>query len=130
MKKQIAVILILATVFICTQCATAQNYTPIATHDFGVDSVTGLDKQLQVWQLTIDVKSNKIIVVYDIVLVSNNVVVSVLRTDSYVRDNTTLTTNFNALRTSSLGQGIAYLINQDIGKINSFETLVTDLLQK
>jgi len=130
MKKQFIALLILAVIGICTQCATAQTYNPIAVHDFGTDSITQLDKQLRVTSLTIDAKMNQIRVYYDIVLLSNNVVVTVVGSGSYIRDNNTPALNFNALRTSSIGQSIAYMIAQDIGKIKSLETIETDLIQK
>jgi len=130
MKKQIIALLILAVIGICTQCATAQNYTPIATKSLGVDSLTQLDKELRVVSLNIDSKMNQIRVYYEIVLLNDSVYVTTLSGGSYIRDNNTSFKNFDALRVSSVGQGITYLITQDIGKINSVQTLETDLQQK
>lgn len=130
MKKQLIAILILAVIGICTQCACAQNYTPIATKSLGVDSLTQLDKEIWVHTLNIDSKMHQIRVYYDVVLLSNNVFVTAVNSGSYIRDNNTPSQNFNALKSNSLGQGITYLITQDIGKIQSGKTIETDLLQK
>lgn len=130
MKKQIIAILILLIIGLFSQCAFAQSYNPIAVKAFGVDSATQLDKQVRIWQLLIDAKAEKITVFYDIVLVSNNIVVSIIKADTYIRDNSTSFKNFTSLRTSTLGQGISYLINQDVGRVQSLETIVNDLIQK
>jgi hypothetical protein len=62
--------------------------TPIAVKDFGIDPISTLTQQVWVWQLTIDAKSEVVIVVYDEVLVaSNGNLVKVVKTDSYKRFN-------------------------------------------
>lgn len=129
MKKQIITLLILAIIGVCTQCATAQN-TPIATKSFGVDSVSGLNKNLVVYGININTDMQRIEVLYKIVLVSTTGTQFEVSRASFIRDNSTNAGNFNVLRNSSLGQGLSYSVLQDIGKIQSFETLITDLQQK
>lgn len=113
------------------------DFTPIASKSFGIDAATGLEKKVIVWQQCNDVKSQKIICVYDIVLVApTGKVVSVLLTSSYERNNISETetheasNKFDELRGSQIGQGIAQLIQADLNAVNSFETLDEDLQQK
>lgn len=64
------------------------GYTPIAVKDLGQDSLTTLNKQEQVWQITICAKSEQIIVVYDTVLIApNGAIANVLSIDNYTRYN-------------------------------------------
>lgn len=120
MKK---LLLSLSLSFLLSGCVFAT--TPIATKSLGVDSITGLDKQVQVWQLTIDAKAEKIVVVYDVVLLYNGKVVSVLSTDMYTRENRPAHTDmagntidadnrFSQYRSSQLGQAIEAMIQQTI----------------
>lgn len=113
------------------------EYTPIAQKSFGIDTVTGLEKRLYVWQQVNDVKSQKIVVVFDIVLISpTGKVVSTLSTGTFERINIPETNThlaspkFDDLRKSPIGQGISGLIAKDLEDIKSFETLHEDLAQK
>jgi hypothetical protein len=105
-----------------------EQYIPIAIHDFGIDQDTGLQKQLWVWQITIDKKSNKIAVIYDIILIApTGIALMILKTGSYIRDNDTDSQHFATMQAGPLGQGITISITEDLDKIQSFETLEQDL---
>lgn len=109
--------------------------TPITTKDLGLDKETGLNKELQVWQLLIDTKSEKITVVYDIVLLSpTGLVVSVLETKTYYRYNykggidgggNKINDNlmFDYYRNSDLGKGIISLIEKTIADYPNVEQI-------
>lgn len=114
--------------------------TILGTKDLGQDPETTLNRQLQVWQITIDGKSETILVVYDIVLLSpNDKVVKILSTENYRRFNrpeytngeTTIPANnkFDALKLSPVGQMILGMLQVDLNNIQGFDTLGEDLAQ-
>ena len=107
------------------------SYQPIATKALpGTDSVTGLARQIQVWKLTCDAKSETVSVAYDVVTVlDSGKVASILLTDQYRRYNADLNSKFDALRASQAGQDITALITSDLNLITSFETIRSDLMQ-
>lgn len=102
--------------------------------DLGIDDNTGLNKQLQVWQINIDGKSEVVTVVYDIVLLSpTNKVIQTLSTDNFKRfdrlaqldeDNNVLmeaSLKWTYLKESPLGKGILGMIALDLSKYPDFE---------
>ncbi len=116
--------------------------TPIATKKF-TNNKLQLDQQIVVWQLTIDAKSEIIVIVYQIETLSpTGIIVATSDNQTYTRynkqplldaDGITIITQgnmkFDALRSSALGQGIAGLIGSDLNLIKSLDTLITDLAQ-
>lgn len=108
---------------------------PIAVKPIGVDSVTGLNQQLVVWQLTIDSKSEIVVVVYNIETLSpNGKVVSTSENKTYTRynrkesmrqDSTIIPANlkFTELRNSPVGQMISGMIANDVKVLNSIADL-------
>lgn len=97
------------------------SFAQIATKSLGLDTLTGLPQRINVWQLTIDAKSNVIVVVYNIQTLSPNGSVVVYTGDnkSYSRTGA----RFDALKASSLGQGIIGIITNDISVINTVKDL-------
>ena len=119
MKKLTALFLLIVSV------AVAQ---PIATKSLGTDSASGLQKEVRAWQLTIDTKSEIVVVVYDIVLLSpKGKIVSILETNTYrrtnvpARDSIPADMRFNTLRNSSLGKSIEDMIKKTIDKYPKVE---------
>ena len=102
----------------------------IASKDFGTDSLSGLNKQLIVWGLFPNAKTACISVYYDIVLINNNRVITILTTGIYYADNNTDAKNFDVLFSSPLGVGIKADIAYDLLKIQSDKTVEQDLIQK
>lgn len=93
----------------------------IASRALGTDEKSELNKRLDVAHIHIDAKGERIVVTYDIVLVSpTGLAVSVLETKTYTRHNRQATADkpanlkFNALRDSLIGQGIIELVSSDI----------------
>ena len=115
--------------------------TILGTKQLGEDLETGLQKELRIWQITIDGKSEVILVVYDIVLISpKGGVVKVINTNSFRRFNRPAiiedgvevkpeNNKFDALKLSPLGQGILGMLQVDINNIQGFDTLEQDLEQ-
>ena len=100
--------------------------TPIAIKSFGLDQVTGLEKQLQVISVFCDARNEIVTVFFDIVLLApTGVVASVLASRDYTRTGI----KFKTLRESQIGVGITGLITADLDMINSFNTLESDLAQ-
>ncbi len=115
--------------------------TLLGTKNLGKDVVTDLDRQLQIWQITIDGKSEVILVVYDIVLLApNGSIAKVESTDNFRRFNRDAVIQdeievkpanlkFDALKLSPVGQAILGMLQLDLNLIQSFETLAEDLRQ-
>jgi hypothetical protein len=100
---------------------------PIAVKSLGINKTTGLEEQLHVWQLTIDAKSEVVVVVFDIVtLAPNGEIVKVSETNSYRRynylgepateDKKEIPANmkFDEYRNSQIGQAISGMIQKTI----------------
>lgn len=116
--KKIIVFLTLITTIVSAQ--------PIAVKSLGTDSLTGLAQRISIWQLTIDSKAEKVVVVYDIETLSpNGKVVATSPVKTYERTNKpavmnadTVTTpanlKFNELRASQVGQMISGMIAADL----------------
>jgi hypothetical protein len=105
-------------------------YIPVALHDFGIDSITGLRKQLLVKSLFLDAEHSNISVNYDIILLSPNGIILKLSSGNYIRDNGTSAHHFDTLRASSLGIGISASILEDLNNIKSIKTYINDLLEQ
>lgn len=97
----------------------------IATKSLGLDTLTGLPLRLSVWQLTIDAKSNIVVVVYNIETLSpsGSVVVYTGENKTYTRTNKDGDMRFNALKASAPGQGILQIITNDISVVGSMREL-------
>lgn len=117
--------------------------TILGKKSLGVDPKTTLEKELHIWQITIDGKSEVILVVYDIVLLApTGAVIKTLETNNFVRFNkkAVLDSNgveispanmkFDALKLSPIGQGILALLQVDLAAIQGIDTLFEDLRQK
>lgn len=102
------------------------EYTPIAKKTFGTDEQYGLTKELHVWGQFNDAKNERIVVYYDIVLLSPTGLISkIVSSGQYTRSGQ----KFQALRDSQLGQGITALIETDMDMIQSYESIFEDLKQ-
>ena len=101
----------------------------IATKSIGIDSVTGLQQNVVVWQLTIDSKAEKITAVYQIQTVApNGTVVHTSDNETYTRYNQPERLDvkgnvvapkkfmYDVLKTSAVGQMIAGMIQADLDK--------------
>jgi len=100
----------------------------IVVKSLGTDSVTGLQQQINVWQLSIDAVANVVVVVYNIQTLSpNGKVVATGNNTSFTRYNNTSCTppdmRFNALKEGALGQGIIAKITQDLLPVTSVSDL-------
>lgn len=102
----------------------------ITVKSIGIDSATGLSQQLNVWQLTIDAKSKKIAVVYNIqVLAPNGAVVSTgdnlvyFRYNKPAHDTIPADNRFDLLKASPLGQGIIANIVNDLVPVSTINDL-------
>ncbi len=102
----------------------------IATKDLGVNPETGLENRIAITALTIDSRNELITVVYSIETISpTGIVVSSIDNNTFVRRNEDGNEKFNQLRNSPVGQMIAGMLNADLSKITSIETIVEDLTQ-
>ena len=101
--------------------------TPIAIKDFGMDSVSGMNKQLIVYGLNINTDTQTIEVNYKIVLVSPTGLQFEQSRYSYIRDNNTPVMHFDTLQASQIGIGIKSVISNDLNLIQSYESLSKDL---
>ena len=127
MKK---IILAIALIFSLTSKAqTISTYTPLAVHDFGTDSITGLDRQLWVKDFTVNAPMRRITIEYQIVYLSNNLPI-LSNEGSYIVDDSTPALNFTNYWSSSIGVAIRADFANDLNKIHSYPTLVTDLVQE
>lgn len=104
--------------------------TPIAIKDFGIDTDSGLNKQLIVYGMNINTDMERIELLYKIVLISPTGIQFEQSRGSYIRDNSTGAKNFDALRSSQLGQGITSDIESDLTLIKTFDSFSEDLIQK
>lgn len=124
--------LILSLFVLVSMAITAQ---PIAVKSLGTDTASGLNQQLVVWQLTIDSKAEKVVVVYNIETLSpNGKVVSVGENKTFERYNkpkvinadSTITPGsykFTELRNSTVGKMIKGMIEADVKEVNSVSDL-------
>lgn len=108
--------------------------TLFGTINLGIDEATALKKELQVWQINIDGKTEIVTVVYDIVLLSpTNKTVQILETNQFTRfdrqaileegtNNVLKEENlrWTYLKNSPLGQGILGMIGADLLKYPNF----------
>lgn len=102
----------------------------IATKDLGANPETGLENRIAITALTIDSRNELITVVYSIETISpTGIVVSSIDNNTFVRRNEDGNEKFNQLRNSPVGQMIAGMLNADLSKITSIETIVEDLTQ-
>lgn len=108
--------------------------TLFGTLPLGIDVETGLQKEVQVWQINIDGKTETITVVYDIVLLSPvGQPLLILETNSFLRYNRQAVLDaennvikeenlrFKMLKESPLGQGILGMITADLLKYPNLE---------
>ena len=100
--------------------------TPIAIKSFGIDTESGLEKQLQVWSVFCDAENEQITIIYKIILLSpTGTVFSVINRGGYLRNGT----KFQTLGLSEIGVGITALIEGDLENITSYDTIANDLRQ-
>ena len=107
-----------------------KQYTPLASKSFGTDTDTGLEKQLVAHTILISAVDERIDVLYDVVLMSpTGLMVSVVESSRYIRDNSGNNPKYDQLHDSDLGKGIMAIIQNDLNGITSYATINDDLLQ-
>lgn len=97
----------------------------IANKTLGTDSRTGLTRKIEVVAIEIQSKIKTVSVTFEVNLYSGNEFVATERTGNYTRTNV----KFDALESSTVGQGIKGMIGIDLNLITSFETIDEDLKQ-
>ena len=108
--------------------------TLFGTADLGIDAETGLEKQLQIWGIDINGKTEEVIVSYDVVLLSpTGVTVKVIESNNYRRydkqavidangiELSAANLKFTYLKNSAVGQGILYMISLDVANYPNLE---------
>jgi len=107
----------------------------IVVKPFGIDSVTGLNQQVDVWKLIIDARSKTICVVYNIEAIApSGSLIPLGSNQNYTRfnqpavmnsDTITIPANmaFDNLKASQVGQMIIGMILKDFAPINSIADL-------
>lgn len=112
MKK---IIYLIATLTMSWVASNAQS--AISTKNLGVDSVTGLQQRIEVWQIAIDSKAEVVTIVYQIkTLAPNGSVVATTENRTFTRYNEPGKMNFNILRDSNVGNAIISMINADLAE--------------
>lgn len=91
--------------------------TPVTTKNLGINSVTGLEEILKVWEVNINSKIELIRVVYEIVTLSpTGIVVASSGNLEYTRYNSSTNPAFDNWRNSSIGAGITAAIDTTLAK--------------
>ena len=101
----------------------------VITKNFGIDQATGLEKELTVTGIFIDIENEVIDVRCSIKLIYPTGKKQDIRSLNYRRFNADGSMMFNVFKNSNVGQGIVNVIQNDINLIQSFETLDADLAQ-
>jgi hypothetical protein len=101
--------------------------TPIVTKDLGINSETGLQEILNVWEVNTSARKELIRVVYEIVTLSpTGVEIKTTGDLEYGRFNHPNNMAFNTWRNSILGQGIAQAIANTINNYPIIDQDISD----
>ena len=107
-----------------------KQYTPLASKSFGTDTDTGLEKQLVAHTIIISAVDERVDVLYDVLLMSpTGLMVSVVESSRYSRDNSGNNPKYDQLHDSDLGKGVMSIIQNDLNGITSYNSRNNDLLQ-
>lgn len=132
MKKIISIFAIAFSMSLNAQNITPV-YSPYAMHDFGIDSITGLDKQIKIIDFDCNAISRRIVVTYEVVLKTRNDSSGVFLqcyTDRYIIDDSTPSLNYTNYWNSAIGIAIRADFASDLNRINSYTTFRDSLQQR
>jgi hypothetical protein len=95
--------------------------TPITTKDLGINSDTGLQEILKVWEVNISARTELIRVIYEVVTISpTGLEIKSSKDLEYTRYNHPNNMSFDMWRNSPIGRGISQAIE---GTINDYPNL-------
>lgn len=101
----------------------------VITKKLGTDQDTGLEKELNITGVFIDIENEVIDVRCSVNLIYPTGKKQSVRALNYRRFNADGNMKFNNLKDSTIGQGIISIIQNDVNSIKSSETIEQDLAQ-